>query len=235
MEGGVDYQGREKIPIEFYNYRVEIQARGMPHIHAVAWIDKKWLKKMGVEGDLVDYPETTVEIADRLITTALPPEEDEKFRKIVKQVQTHGHTKSCLKRTGFCRYNIPRPPSKKTIVAKPFSEMTDEEKKELLGEFDEKSFPKLCEKFKDKAKAVFGMAQDYMENKDISKNDWAEFFEYIFLNDDSYEEKEALYYKYLSVTERGHKIIYAREIKAAFINNYNEEMLRAWQGKKILL
>ena len=113
--------------------------------------------------------------------------------------------------------------------------MTEEEKKELLGEFDEKSFPKLCEKFKDKAKAVFGMAQDYMENKDISKNDWAEFFDYIFLNDDSYEEKEALYYKYLSVTERGHKIIYAREIKAAFINNYNEEMLRAWQGIKTLL
>ena len=56
LQGGKDYDGKEKVPIEHYSYRVEFQARGMPHIHAVAWIDKKWLAKTyEIHGELIDY------------------------------------------------------------------------------------------------------------------------------------------------------------------------------------
>ena len=32
-------RGKDKIPLTYYSYRVEFQARGFPHIHGVAWID----------------------------------------------------------------------------------------------------------------------------------------------------------------------------------------------------
>ena len=32
--------GDDKVPFEHYSYHVEFQARGMPHIHGVAWINK---------------------------------------------------------------------------------------------------------------------------------------------------------------------------------------------------
>ena len=32
--------GKDKVPISHYSYRVEFQARGLPHIHGVAWIEK---------------------------------------------------------------------------------------------------------------------------------------------------------------------------------------------------
>ena len=37
--------GKDKPPFEHYSYLVEFQARGMPHIHGVAWIAKSYLKK----------------------------------------------------------------------------------------------------------------------------------------------------------------------------------------------
>ena len=38
-------KGKEKVPIQYYSYRVEYQIRGMPHIHGAAWINKSWLQK----------------------------------------------------------------------------------------------------------------------------------------------------------------------------------------------
>ena len=35
---------------QYYSYRVEIQARGMPHIHGVAWLRKEFLEKLGIFG-----------------------------------------------------------------------------------------------------------------------------------------------------------------------------------------
>ena len=38
-------QGKDKVKIKHYVFRIEFQARGMPHIHGVAWIDEECLKK----------------------------------------------------------------------------------------------------------------------------------------------------------------------------------------------
>ena len=43
--------GQEKLPIRHFSYRIEIQIRGMPHLHGVFWLDKAWLsKKFEIEG-----------------------------------------------------------------------------------------------------------------------------------------------------------------------------------------
>ena len=123
--------GEGKVPIEHYSYRVEFQARGMPHIHLVAWIKKEFLESLGIHGKFADYPEGAEKLADLVVNCELP-KNDEKFKKTVQEIQKHTHTKSCLKRNNSCRYNIPKLPSKKTILAKPFSNMTEDEKNNVL-------------------------------------------------------------------------------------------------------
>ena len=124
-------EGKDKVPIEHYSYRVEFQARGMPHIHLVAWIKKEFLESLGIFGSFAEYPEGAEKLADMIVCCDLP-KNDEKFRNIVQEVQKHGHTDSCLKRSNSCRYNIPKLPSKQTIMARPFSQMSDDEKKLIL-------------------------------------------------------------------------------------------------------
>ena len=46
--------GKDKINLAYYSYRVEFQARGMPHIHGVAWIHEDVLAALGITGYLCD-------------------------------------------------------------------------------------------------------------------------------------------------------------------------------------
>ena len=58
-------QGKDKVKIKHYVFRIEFQARGMPHIHGVAWIDEECLKKdFDIEGDLLDQPEKIQKLVD---------------------------------------------------------------------------------------------------------------------------------------------------------------------------
>ena len=47
--------GKNKIPFQYYSYRVEFQARGMPHIHGVAWIDPDYIAGKSSTGHLCDF------------------------------------------------------------------------------------------------------------------------------------------------------------------------------------
>ena len=133
-------KGKEKVPIEHYSYRVEIQARGMPHIHLVAWIEKEYLEKMGIYGELSDHIKEAEVLADLLISCKLPT--DKKFREVVKDLQTHSHRDSCLKRGNGCRYGYPKLPSDRTIIAQPFSKFSQSEKEIILQGESEENFLK---------------------------------------------------------------------------------------------
>ena len=85
--------------MSYYSYRVEFQARGMPHIHGVAWIRKDFLAAKGITGYLCDHPEETNELANELLSCELP-HFDNNLKSVVADVQKHGHTKSCQKNTG---------------------------------------------------------------------------------------------------------------------------------------
>lgn len=34
-------RGKDKIKFKYFNYRVEFQARGMPHIYGISWISTR--------------------------------------------------------------------------------------------------------------------------------------------------------------------------------------------------
>ena len=88
------------------------------------------------------------------------PEEDEKFKQVVEQVQTHHHTNSCRKYGTDCRYNFDRYPSRRTIIAGPLGDEKDEKEKEAEYE---------------KAIEILTSAKNVMKENDMSKMTFEEF------------------------------------------------------------
>ena len=52
--------------------------------------------------------------------------------KIAKEVNRHAHTKSCRKYDGECRFNFPKYPSVRTIIATPLCGLGENEKNDML-------------------------------------------------------------------------------------------------------
>ena len=90
-------RGKGKIPFSYYSYRVEFQARGLPHIHGVLWIDEEWMALEGYSKDLDKYPDVALELVKALVSVSLPEEEPLKSR--VEDLQKHNHTATCKKNT----------------------------------------------------------------------------------------------------------------------------------------
>ena len=81
------------LSVSFYTYRVEMQLRGMAHVHGCLWLADEFLQNC----THLSEPEMNAELIDNFITCALPPENDP-LRAIVQEVQTHHHTKTCTKK-----------------------------------------------------------------------------------------------------------------------------------------
>ena len=126
---------------------------GSPHAHGVLWLDIQKIVsdqlKMGkssfqhlqsafdtcAESKIPneDQKSAITSFVDEFITCSL---RNPSTREIAQQVQTHNHTFTCTKRSSKCRFNFPRFPSLRTIVAVPlrliFGDDEEAKKKELL-------------------------------------------------------------------------------------------------------
>ena len=89
-----------------YAIGIEFQARGSPHAHCVIWV-----KEYGV-----DHDSQVCDFIDQYVSCKLP-KEDGKLRELVLLLQQHKHSSYC-KRNKACRFNFPKPPSRKTLIAK---------------------------------------------------------------------------------------------------------------------
>lgn len=202
-------KGKGQIPIHHYSYRVEFQARGMPHIHGVGWIEKEWLENVyGITGDFIDEPEKALPLVDKLISCELP-ENNPIIKDIVNEVQRHHHTKSCQKYNGSCRYGFPKLPCPATVLAEPLSSDMDPKEK--------------TEKMK-KAKKILQDAKTLLELPDFDeKMTFDEFLECIDTNEEDYFDA-------IKISDRGKVLVLKRSLKERFINNYNPEMIYAWNA-----
>ena len=116
--------------IESYSYRIEFQMRGMPHVHGIGWFNRDIVAKYtNSDGSFTDDVSKLVE---EWISVSLQ-NDDTELNNLVQKVQVHKHRKSCLKQKNIydqskpkekkilleesCRFNFPKPPSEKTIVA----------------------------------------------------------------------------------------------------------------------
>ena len=174
----------------------------------MAWIDPEWLESFGIKGNLIDNPEKATELADMLISCSIHSG-DEKLDSVVKQVQKHNHSKSCTKYGTSCRFGFPRLPAKKTMIAKPLpSKMKSKERKAK----------------EEKAKSIVEKAKELLESpsldEDMSIDD---FIKALNVSDEEYHEA-------IGIMEKGHQLILKRKVSERFINNFNPEIAKAWDG-----
>ena len=96
--------------VKDYWVRFEFQMRGSPHIHMFTWIDG------APDLDTVQGRREAPTFIDKYISTVLSPETDSELLNLVKSLQIHHHTHTCLKRGTSCRFHFPKPVSAYTCV-----------------------------------------------------------------------------------------------------------------------
>ncbi len=154
--------------------------------------------------------------------------------EIAKKVNQHRHTKTCRKYQTICCFKFPKLPSAKTVIAiPPGKDMTDKEKKSLEA----------------KHAAVIKQVQEVLDNKDLikaileecSKNSESTFTEAVegrahridavlHVAGLKTNEDKARYHQALAYSSSGYTIIMARDIDELYVNSYNPEITRAWDG-----
>ena len=146
---------------------------------------------------------------------------------IVKEVNVHNHSHTCRKYDTKCRFEYPRYPSATTIVAKPVSG-TQQEKKKIMQKNNEilhevkmiLQEDNLVDEIMQKYDKVHESKEEYYQNIELRIR------EVCSRADVSYED----YMKALSISKVGYKIIQRRDIDEVYVNSYNTEMIRAWNG-----
>ena len=242
--------GQNQVKLRWYSYRVEFQARGMPHIHGVAWICEEYLKnELGIEGPLCHKKnhKAVAKLADRIIACQLPQEEPEKGKKntesgdknyrhptlkaIVNDVQIHRHTPSCLKYNGTCRYHFPRLPCRETVVARPIDELIELKVLPKMDKEERKNFIEKAKTTLEKAKKELEIIDEKAKKK-LDKVDSGAGEESMSFKDFCAKIKTDPedYMKYLQITEKGTVLKMKRNVKDRNVNNFSPEMLYAWNA-----
>jgi hypothetical protein len=188
---------------------------GMPHTHGVLWtktsdeVENAFTEVYNGTFTSGDVNHNLVaDYIDQHVTCASDVDDD--LSVIISEVQIHHHTKTCKKRTNTtCRFGFPRYPSLKTILAKPLGDDISEDDKIVLNK-----------KYQTILKAVNSVLTDETFDKSISVQCLCDKAQ---VNIDDY-------HKALSVTTRGVVVVLKRSVKDIWVNNYNAEWLRAWNG-----
>ena len=148
---------------------------------------------------------------------------------IVKEVNTHNHSYTCLKRGTDCRFKYPRPPAPYTIVAEPLENLELAEERKILKKHkdvitavldaleDSTIVEDLMEKF-DKASEKAG--SEHREGRvkriqELCKHAKVSYQDYI---------------KALSTSRLGYTVVLQRDVDEIYVNSYNAEWIRAWDG-----
>jgi hypothetical protein len=122
----------KKYKLVDYDFRVEFQHRGSPHIHILIWLDGA-----PIYHEFKDNLDVT-EFIDSIITCNAD-------HPLIK-FQTHSHTHTCNKskncktngkKSFKCRFNIPYPIMRRTTILQPLSDETNDVlKKKAKSDYD---------------------------------------------------------------------------------------------------
>ncbi|CAF4185611.1 unnamed protein product, partial [Rotaria sordida] len=192
--------------------RIEMQLRGSPHSHMPIWVEGA-PKYNGPQTD-EKTREEIVKFCDKYITTRFPSlDEDAELHNSIKEVQTHSrnHSKRCLKyHKTLCVFGFPRPVSRRTFICEPIKVDNDDEKQR-------------CKKIKEILTEMNATMNTLEKEKMLS---WSDFDNLLRKYNWTYEDYEQA----LRVVHTRTIIIHKREPNARWVNQYNEELLRAWDA-----
>ena len=180
--------------------KIEFQVRGSPHAHCLLWV------KDAPRVD-VNTEEEVCEFVDKYICGKIPSEieENEELRNLVMKLQTHRHSPCCRKHVnGRCRFNFPRPPSTKTILARNSNDYSD-------VKIDEKDRRHILKLIHERIEAGDGASlKEILESECIP---------------------EEMYLDCLRMTsQRGTNVILQRDIGNCNTNNFNAHCLQLWHA-----
>ena len=92
-----------------YEVKKEFQARGAVHFHMAIWVEDS--PKLDEDDDA-----KVIDFIDKHVSCSVP-DDSESLARLVTELQTHSHTRSC-KRNSSCRFGFPRPPSPRTVISR---------------------------------------------------------------------------------------------------------------------
>ena len=236
-----------------YTYRVEFQRRGAPHAHGVIWMDMtkmervipgltKSFDKLRLGTGIKDPAATNIspnfakllendakpltKMIDMFTTCSLHPGTvGDDIVEIVQEVNKHCHTKTCKKRGTECRFNYPKLPSEETVISQPYNKDKD---KELMDKA-EKALNKVRAILNDKEsmQAIWDTCPDKGDSRDdYVMNRRTRIQTLCHLADVPYED----YKRYLKMNRNGCSVVLQRDTDEVFINSYNPEWIKAWDG-----
>ena len=240
--------------VQYFNYRIEFQARGAGHTHGVLWLDLEAVERdlegnkiyqinnQGISVPKLIFPgvkEAMTKIKNDEILTDEDIENLVKFvdafvtvdlddpdvKGIVNEVNTHHHTKACRKKGTTCRFNYPRLPSTETVIAKPYIHM------DIVDKTGEQVSDEEKRKIFQKLNAKLEKIKKKLEDDDLMKvlerlSSEEQILELCKKCKVSVED----YTKALKYSYGRYSITYKRNLQERYVNCYNKEWIKAWNG-----
>jgi len=185
--------------IKEYCIKIEFQARGSPHGHCLIWTEDAPQIDKNSDAEVEAF-------CDKYLCGTLPDESEENFelRELVERLQTHRHSSFCRKTPNdACRFNFPRPPVFKNIVARSKNDSIYEEVNPLVKREVLKGVRSAVEKNPEKS------IEEVLSTENIEPD---------------------LYVQCLQESKRGATVILQREPCDMYINNYNPDILGLWKA-----
>ena len=147
-------------------------------------------------------------------------------------VNVHNHTKTCVKYDTTCRFKFGKFPVWETLIAKP-SRLSLSERQQLTVKY--KKILKDVREILDNNELIQSILNEYpdkhLENKDTYKKNREERIRKVLkmAGLKTIEDME-LYVQALSTSSGGYSIVMERDLDEMFVNSYNPEWARAWNG-----
>lgn len=151
--------------------------------------------------------EEVVQFVDKYVSCCLPDEETQNdLYKLVTELNTHKHTKTCKKHGSECRFSFPRPLSPATLIARP----------QQIDEND---------------RMTVAHAKDIMKKVYNSMSDW-NYLKPMTLDGvlKASGVSQELYIDALKVSTKRKNIILKRDVSECNINNYNPIIMSTWRA-----
>ena len=153
----------------------------------------------------------------------------EDVAKIAQEVNKHHHTKTCRKHDTTCRFNYPRYPAPHTIIVEPCKEETTEAAESLLIRYREilRKVRVVLEN-EDAVKEIMMKYDKQNESKEEYKKNTVSRIKQLLevAGVEDYDE----YLRALGTSKTGYSVVQRRDLDEIYINSYNTEWLRAWNG-----
>lgn len=182
-----------ELTVEDYFIRIEFQLRGSPHAHILLWLNESM---PAYENNNDNVKKEIINLIDRFITCEY--NENDPYVNL----QRHRHTHTCYKgKTKKCRFSIPYPVMKKTIILDPLD--------------DQEKAPKSYESI------------NKLMNPFYSKRTILQLYEEI-LNE--LEMTESEYLLAIRSTLSRPQVFLKRSSLEVGINAYNKDILHLWEA-----